>query len=143
MPWKLIVCTYHVTYAFQNESALYGCGKIKQLLAQNKRLIWSLSDCNATRIHNHLVRKRTLDHLTIKTSKSKYLMKFNWCPLIAEMNCRLVYFIASMSKSLITSRILLASSFRRHSLTWRTRTQELTPKTQETECKIGAKNPVS
>ena len=29
----------------------------------NTRKIWSLSDCNETRTNNHLVRKRTLNHL--------------------------------------------------------------------------------
>ena len=35
----------------------------KELLARCKREIWSLSDCNWTGTHNHLVRKRTLKHL--------------------------------------------------------------------------------
>ena len=30
---------------------------------QNRCNIWSLSDCNGTPTHNHLVRKRTIDHL--------------------------------------------------------------------------------
>ena len=46
-----IVCSYHVTYAFQSESTLYSC------LSD----IWSWSDCNGTRTHNHLVRKQTSD----------------------------------------------------------------------------------
>ena len=58
----LFVWSYHVTYAFQSESALYNCLNVKELLAQNRREIWSLSDCNRT--HNHLVHKRTLIQLT-------------------------------------------------------------------------------
>ena len=54
---------YHVTYAFQSESTLYNCVNIKELLARNRHDIWSLSDNNAIRINNHLVRKRTLNHL--------------------------------------------------------------------------------
>ena len=59
----LIVCSYHVTYAFQSKSTLYVCLNVKELFARNRRDICSLSDCNGTRIHNHLVRKRTLNHL--------------------------------------------------------------------------------
>ena len=59
----LTVCSCHVTYAFQNESTLYICLNVKELLVRNRRDIWSLSDCNGTRTHNHLVCKRTLNHL--------------------------------------------------------------------------------
>ena len=61
----LTVSSYHVTCAFQIESALCSCLSVKELLARNRRDIWSLSDCNVTRTHNHLVRKRTLNHLFI------------------------------------------------------------------------------
>ena len=57
------LCSCHVTYAFQSESALYICMNVKELLARIRREIWSLSDCNWTRAQNHLVRKRTLNHL--------------------------------------------------------------------------------
>ena len=56
-----IVCSYHVTYAFQSESTLYSCLSVKERLAQNRRDIWSWSDCNGPRTHNHLVRKQTSD----------------------------------------------------------------------------------
>ena len=59
----LIVSYYHVTYAFQSESILYICVSVKKLLAWNNGNIWSLSDYNRTQNHNHLVRKRKLDHL--------------------------------------------------------------------------------
>ena len=39
------------------------CLNVKELLAQSRRQIWSLSDCNWTRTHNHLVHKQTLNHL--------------------------------------------------------------------------------
>ena len=48
------VCSYHVTYAFLSVSTLYSCLNVKELLAQSRRKIWSLSDCNWTRTH-HLV----------------------------------------------------------------------------------------
>ena len=67
--WKVIctvhltLCYYHGPYAFQSKSKLYICLDVKELLARNRRDILSLSDCNRTRTHNHLVRKRTLNHL--------------------------------------------------------------------------------
>ena len=59
----LTVCSCHVTYAFQSESTLYIYLNFKELLARNRREFWSLSDCNWIRTHNHLVHKRTLNHL--------------------------------------------------------------------------------
>ena len=59
----LTVCSYHVTYAFLSESTLYSCLNVKELLARNRREFLILSDCNGTRTHNHLIRKRTLNHL--------------------------------------------------------------------------------
>ena len=55
------VCSYHVTYAFESESALCSFLNVKGLLAQNRCEIGSLSDCNKIRTHNHLVRKRQLN----------------------------------------------------------------------------------
>ena len=59
----LIVYFYHVTYEFESESTLNSCLNVKELLAGSRRHIWRLSDCKGTRTHNHLVRKRTLNHL--------------------------------------------------------------------------------
>ena len=59
----LIVCFYHVTYEFESESTLYSCLNVMELLARSRRHIWTLSDWNGTRTHNHLVRKRTINHL--------------------------------------------------------------------------------
>ena len=59
----LTVCFCHVTYVFQNESILYSCLNVKELLAWSRHKIWSLSDCNWTQTHNHLVHKWTLKHL--------------------------------------------------------------------------------
>ena len=69
MPWYfnfaiiklfLSVSSYHVTYVFQSESALYSCLNVKKTLARSRLEILSLSDYNWTRTHNHLVCKRTL-----------------------------------------------------------------------------------
>ena len=59
----LTECFYHVTYEFDSESTLYSCLNVKELLARNRRHIWRLSDCNGTRTHNHLICKRTVNHL--------------------------------------------------------------------------------
>ena len=48
---------------FQSESTLYSCLNVKELLARSRREIWRWSDCNWTRTKNHLIRKRTLNHL--------------------------------------------------------------------------------
>ena len=53
----LTVCSYHVTYAFQSESTLCSCLNVKELFAWIRCKIWSLSDCNWTRTHNHFVYK--------------------------------------------------------------------------------------
>ena len=57
------VCSRHVTNVFQSVSTLYSCLNVKEFLAQSRRKIWRLSDCNWTRTQDHLVRKRTLNHL--------------------------------------------------------------------------------
>ena len=59
----MTVCYYHVTYAFQSESTLHSYLNVKELLAQNRLNIWSLSDSNRIRDYNHLVCKRKLNHL--------------------------------------------------------------------------------
>ena len=46
---------------------------VKELLAWNKRDMWSFSDCNGIRTHKHLVRKRTLIHLYKLVSLAKWL----------------------------------------------------------------------
>ena len=45
------------------EFTLYSCLNVKELLVRNSRDIWRLSDSNGIRIHNQLVRKRTLNYL--------------------------------------------------------------------------------
>ena len=59
----LTICSCHVTYVFQNISTLYSYLNVKEHLAQSRLKIWSLSDCNWTRTQNHLICKRTLNHL--------------------------------------------------------------------------------
>ena len=52
-----------VTYVFQSEFTLYSCLNVKELLAQNRRDIWSLNDSNGIWSQNHLVRKWILNNL--------------------------------------------------------------------------------
>ena len=59
----LTVCSWHVTWTFQSESTFYICLNVKELLTQNRRHIWSLSDCNGTQTLNQLDLKGTLKHL--------------------------------------------------------------------------------
>ena len=39
------------------------CLNVKELLVRSRRYIWSLSDSNVIRTHNHLVRKQKLNNL--------------------------------------------------------------------------------
>ena len=57
---------------FLSESTLYSSLNVKELVARNTRKILSLSDSSGSRTHNHLVRKRTLNHLTKLASLPKY-----------------------------------------------------------------------
>ena len=69
----LIVCSHLVTYALPRESTFYSCMNVKELLARNRHDIWSLSDSNGIRTHNHLVHKRTLSRLAKLASLAKWL----------------------------------------------------------------------
>ena len=81
----MTVCSCQVTYAFQSESILYSCINVKELLAWNMREIWSLSNCTWTRTHNHLVRKRPLNHLAKLT---KWLSWFVSTYLYGAFDCK-------------------------------------------------------
>ena len=74
----MTVCSYHVTYTFQTESTLYSCLMAKELLTRSRREIWSLSDCNWTRTHNHLVYNRTVNHLVKLASLAEWLSIRLW-----------------------------------------------------------------
>ena len=47
---------------FQSEFILNSCLNVKEILARSRREIWSLSHCNWTQTHIHLVRKRSVDN---------------------------------------------------------------------------------
>ena len=68
LPWMTIIANYDCIFLSCRVRAseritLYSCLNVKELLARSRRKIWSLSDCNWTRTHNHFVRKRTVNHL--------------------------------------------------------------------------------
>ena len=80
----MTLCYYYVTYAFQSESTLYICLNDKELLARNRRDIWSLGDWNWTPTHNHWVRKRTLNHLVKLTKWLSWVVRTD---LYDEFDC--------------------------------------------------------
>ena len=59
----LTVCSCHVTYAFQSKSTFYSFLNVKELFALSRCENWRWSDCNWTRTQDHLVLKRTINHL--------------------------------------------------------------------------------
>ena len=65
----LIVCYYHVTYAFESQSTRYSWKKVKELLARNRQNLLRLNVCNWIWTHNHLFWKGTLNHF-FKLTKS-------------------------------------------------------------------------
>ena len=70
--WLYVLVTSRMRFRV---SPLYSCLNMsrKGLLAWSRPKIWSLSDCNWTRTHNHLIRKRTLNHLAKLASLAKWL----------------------------------------------------------------------
>ena len=74
MFYHLIVCSCHVTYAFQSESTLYSYLNVKELLVWSSHHVWRLTDSNGTRTHNHLVCEGTLNHLAKLASCSCFKM---------------------------------------------------------------------
>ena len=63
VPWIwLYVVIMLCTHFRENSHSLFNWN-VKKLLAQKRRAIWSLSYCNGTQTHNHLVRKRKLNGL--------------------------------------------------------------------------------
>ena len=92
----LTVCSYHVTYAFESESTLYSCVRFKELLAGNRRGIWSFKDCNETPSHNHLFRKRTTNRLAKLTKWLGYVMSTY---LDSELDCMSLSWIHSETRT--------------------------------------------
>ena len=92
-------CSYHVTYAFQSKSTLNSFLNVKELLARNIGDIWSLSDCNPTRTHSHLVRKWTFNHLA---KVAKWLSYGVSSYVYGAFDCMLLSYHLSVSEWLHT-----------------------------------------
>ena len=93
------VCYYHVTYAFKSESTLYSWLNVKELIAWNRRKIWSLSDSNGIQTQNHLVRKRTLNHLA-----KRYIVA--WCNKSPHLYMEFKFVLNILSVRLILFHIV-------------------------------------
>ena len=74
-PEKLILRLYVTTMSHSFRVNLHTIFKsnVKERLVGSRHHIWSLSNSNGIRTHNHLVRKRTLNHLVKLTSLAKLL----------------------------------------------------------------------
>ena len=59
--WLYAIIMSHTCFRMNPHSIV--CLNVKELFARNRHDIWSLSDSNGIRTHNHLVRKRKLNHL--------------------------------------------------------------------------------
>ena len=66
-------------HIYISEWTLYSCLKVKELLAWSRCKICSLSECNWTRTHNHLVRKGTLNHLAKLVKWLSFAVSFYLC----------------------------------------------------------------
>ena len=69
--WQYVIIMSHTSFRVNPHSIV--CLNVKELLAQRRRHIWSLSDSNEIRTHNHLVHKQTLNHLAKLASLAKWL----------------------------------------------------------------------
>ena len=106
------VCFYHVTYPFQIESTLYSCLNVKEFLARNRREIWSLSDSNGTQTHNHLVRKRTLNHLAKLAKWSNVRLRTKWLWVrVPLQSLKWVIFVFSEAFVMLFYAILMTYKF--------------------------------
>ena len=59
--WLYLIIMSCTSFRVNPHSVVYL--NVKQLLARSRRYIWSLNDSSESQTHNHLVRKRTFNHL--------------------------------------------------------------------------------
>ena len=78
--WKYLYYDKNIVYviimshkSFRVNLQSIVCLNVKELLAWRRRHIWSLRESNGIRIHNHLVSKWTLNHLSKLANSSKCL----------------------------------------------------------------------
>ena len=76
------------TYAFQSEFKLWNVKfpECQGTLARSRRKIWSLSDFDWTRTHNHLVHKRTLNYLA-KPFHKVFVYELSGCGFESSSTC--------------------------------------------------------
>ena len=65
--WLYVIIMSRTSFRVNPHSIV--CLNVKELLARSSSHIWDLSDNNVIRTHNHLVGKRTLNHLTKSLAK--------------------------------------------------------------------------
>ena len=61
---------------FQSESRFDSCVNVIEFIAHDRGHVCSLGDSTRIWTHNHLVRKRTLNHLAKLASLAKWLSAF-------------------------------------------------------------------
>ena len=77
----------------------YSWLNVKEFLTRSRHKIWTLSDCNWTRTHNHLLRKRTLNHLAKLAILEIWLsirLWTKWLWVWVQLQCsstRLIYLV--------------------------------------------------
>ena len=112
----LTVCSCHVTYAFQSEWKLCSWLNVKELLAPSTCEIWSLSDSNLIWTQNHLIFKRTLNHLVKLTKWLNCVLNPYLCTVdLTVCSCHVTHAFQSVSKlySCLNVKELLARSRRK------------------------------
>ena len=65
-----MVLSCHVRVSVNPQSII--CLNVRELLARSMRIIWSLSNSSMIRTHNHLVHKRTPNHLGMEGTTLSY-----------------------------------------------------------------------
>ena len=66
------------------------CLNVKELFARDRRDIWKLNDCNG--IHNHLVRKQTLNNLSKWLNDWVFVHELSGCGLVSCCSLKNCYF---------------------------------------------------
>ena len=75
--WLYVIVISRTSFRMNPHSIV--CLNVMELLARSRHHIWSLSDSNMIRTHNHLVRKRTLNHLAKLAKWLSYFVSTYLC----------------------------------------------------------------
>ena len=93
----LTVYSCHITDTVQKKSTLYSCLNLKELLATSRHEIWTWSGCNWTRTHNHIVLKRTHNHLPQLTKDWAVFWVLICRVHLTTCSCHITYAVRSES----------------------------------------------